>query len=177
MLNDGNDNRRDGKSRRQQLVEHWKKLSIEDLCYVQDDVAAEIGTRPDNKSRRSLSESLSKLSSICHEASLAAGWYDELHKLGAVCDNGSFLDNIFVASRLCLIHSELSEALEGRRRDLMDDHLPQYSMIDVELADAIIKIMDLTGYLGTDIGDIVMAKLEYNRHRVDHKAKTRNKRI
>jgi hypothetical protein len=45
MLNNGDDNRRDGKSRRQHLVEHWRKLSIEDLCAVRDDVAVEINTR------------------------------------------------------------------------------------------------------------------------------------
>lgn len=45
MLNNRNDNRRDGKRRRQHLVKYWKKLPIEDLYAVRDDVAAEISTR------------------------------------------------------------------------------------------------------------------------------------
>lgn len=49
MLNDGNDNRRDGKSRRQHLIEYWRKLPVEDLYAVRDDVAAEISTRKCDK--------------------------------------------------------------------------------------------------------------------------------
>ena len=42
-----------------------------------------------------------------------------------------------------LIDSELSEAFEGYRKDLMDDHLPQYKMFDVEIADCLIRVLDL----------------------------------
>ena len=45
MLGNGNDNRRDGKSRRQHLVESWKKLSIEDLYAIRDDVTTEIAAK------------------------------------------------------------------------------------------------------------------------------------
>lgn len=42
--------------------------------------------------------------------------------------------------------SELAEALEGDRKDLMDDHLPEYPMFDVELADFMIRVLDCYGY-------------------------------
>jgi hypothetical protein len=45
MLDNGNDNRRDGRSQRQHLIEYWRKLSIEELRVVRDDVDAEINTR------------------------------------------------------------------------------------------------------------------------------------
>jgi len=48
---------------------------------------------------------------------------------------------------VCLFHSELSEAMEGDRENLMDDHLPQYEMFWVELADFTIRVMD---YLGSE---------------------------
>jgi hypothetical protein len=44
-----------------------------------------------------------------------------------------------------LIASELSEALEGERKSLMDDHLPHRKMAEVEMADAVIRILDYAG--------------------------------
>ena len=69
------------------------------------------------------------------------------------------------AQRLALITSEISEALEADRKDLMDDHLPQYYGFDVELADALIRILDLCGANNVDIGKVVRDKLAYNKSR------------
>lgn len=46
---------------------------------------------------------------------------------------------------LALAMSELAEALEGYRKTLMDDHLPQYPMLIVELADTAIRLLDYAG--------------------------------
>ena len=48
---------------------------------------------------------------------------------------------------VCLFHSELSEAMEGDRKGLMDDHLPQYPMFQVELADFVIRCLDWLGVM------------------------------
>ncbi len=69
---------------------------------------------------------------------------------------------------LALIHSEISEALEGERKDLMDDHLPHRRMAEVELADAIIRILDYCGGHGYDIHGAFEAKMKYNAERKDH---------
>lgn len=69
---------------------------------------------------------------------------------------------------LCLIHSEISEAMEGERKDLMDDKLPHRKMAEVELADAIIRILDYSAGFGYDIEGAVQEKLEYNKTRKDH---------
>lgn len=69
---------------------------------------------------------------------------------------------------LCLIHSEISEAMEGERKDLMDDKLPHRKMAEVELADALIRIMDYAAGFGYDLGGAVVEKLEYNSTRKDH---------
>lgn len=76
---------------------------------------------------------------------------------------------------LALVHSEVSEALEGERKNLMDDKLPQYPMAQVECVDAIIRLLDyLAGiHPGCDIQKIYEDKMEFNAIRADHKHEAR----
>jgi len=74
---------------------------------------------------------------------------------------------------IALCHSELSEALEGARKDLWDDHLTHRPMPEVELADCIIRILDLAGREGYDVAGALAEKHEYNRTRADHQLKNR----
>lgn len=46
---------------------------------------------------------------------------------------------------LMLVITELAEAAEGERKNLMDDHLPTRKMAEVELADAFIRMLDFAG--------------------------------
>ncbi|RWC28194.1 MAG: hypothetical protein EOS70_27750 [Mesorhizobium sp.] len=101
-----------------------------------------------------------------HRESRAAGWYKN-------ADGTEKERN--VPEMLALIHSEISEALEGFRKNLMDDKLPHRKMVEVELADAIIRIGDLAGFLRLDVGTAMLEKMEYNRSREDHKIEARGK--
>jgi len=100
----------------------------------------------------------------CYNSSYAAGWWDEEcnqdHQIG---------------TKLALIHSEISEALEGVRKNLMDEHLPHRPMPEVELADACIRIFDLAGRLKYDLEGAIIEKLAYNAERQDHKLENRMK--
>jgi NTP pyrophosphatase (non-canonical NTP hydrolase) len=78
-----------------------------------------------------------------------------------------------VGNKLLLIHSEISEATEGDRKDSMDSHLPHRKTLEVELADAFIRICDLAGAYNMDLGGAVAEKMEYNRTRADHSAAAR----
>ncbi len=69
---------------------------------------------------------------------------------------------------IALIHSEISECLEGERKDLMDDKLPHRKMAEVELADALIRILDYAAGFGYDLQGAFDEKMEYNRTRQDH---------
>lgn len=95
-----------------------------------------------------------------HNQAVEAGWHKTPRETGTM---------------LALIHSEISEAMEGDRKDLMDDHLPHRKMFEVELADAVIRIFDLAGLKGLDLGGAIVEKLEYNRTRPDHKLENRMK--
>jgi len=72
-----------------------------------------------------------------------------------------------------LIVSEVSEAMEGDRKNLQDDKLPHRSMREVELADAIIRIFDLAGAYEMDIGGAIAEKMAFNKVRPDHKLENR----
>ena len=72
-----------------------------------------------------------------------------------------------------LIHSEISEALEGYRKGLLDDKLTHRPALEVELADAIIRIMDLAGALNLDIAGAIIEKMDFNAQRPDHKPENR----
>lgn len=74
---------------------------------------------------------------------------------------------------LMLIVSEISEAMEGERKGLMDDKLPHRRMAEVELADALIRIFDYAGAHGYDIDGALHEKLAFNASRADHKPESR----
>lgn len=61
---------------------------------------------------------------------------------------------------IALIHSEISEAFDGWQKNIMDDHLPNRKMEDVELADALIRIFDYIGGYGYKLGKFKIG--EYN---------------
>lgn len=103
----------------------------------------------------------------CHAASRRAGWYTDLA-------TGKALDRN-VPEMLCLIHSEISEAMEGFRKKLQDDKLQHRKMVEVELADAMIRIGDLATFLGCDLGGAIVEKMAFNSNRDDHKIENRVK--
>jgi NTP pyrophosphatase (non-canonical NTP hydrolase) len=74
---------------------------------------------------------------------------------------------------LMLIVSEVAEAMEGERKDLMDDKIPYRLMAEVELADALIRIFDYAGLHEYDLEGAYQDKMEYNRTREDHSYEAR----
>ena len=112
------------------------------------------------------------LTDACFEGSRAAGWHNDL-KTGLPRTQEQ--NHELFPTRIALCHSELSEALEGHRKGLQDDHLPHRPMPEVELADAAIRIFDLAAAMGYDLGGAIAEKLEYNASRKDHKKENRQK--
>lgn len=111
------------------------------------------------------------LQDACHDAAVKAGWWDnpitgERHPFPHVRD-------VLLPQKLLLIHSEISEACEADRKGTKDSHLPHRDGVEVELADAVIRIFDLAGALGYDLGSTIEEKMEYNARRNDHKLAAR----
>lgn len=79
-----------------------------------------------------------------------------------------FWDYDNFGEKIALIHSEVSEALEAHRKGLESDHLPGFSGVAEELADAVIRICDLAGRMGVPLGDAIIAKSLFNLTH-DHK--------
>ena len=66
-------------------------------------------------------------------------WWIDLHTQAALDRN--------VGEMCMLIVSELSEAMEGHRKDQMDDKLPHRKMVEVELVDCLIRLLDMAWHL------------------------------
>lgn len=109
-----------------------------------------------------------KLKEQCHGAAAASGWWVNPKTGQDPRDNPLCFSN-----KLCLIHSEVSEAMEGDRKGLADDKLPHRPMREVELADAVIRIFDLAGAFGLDIEGAIVEKLQFNQVRPDHQIAAR----
>ena len=121
---------------------------------------------------------LADLQSHIHQGNVDAGWWKDLATgmdFAAEARSGSRFGKALVAEKLALAHSEVSEALEGARKNLMDDKLPHRPMIEVEIADAIIRLLDLGGALQLDIAGAIEEKLAFNKVREDHQIANRQK--
>lgn len=108
-----------------------------------------------------------QLQETCHGAAMSAGWWTDL-KTG---EDMRGKRNVGELLMLCV--SELAEAMEGHRKGLNDDKLPHRPMLEVELADTVIRIFDLAGGFALDVPGAIAEKLAFNASRADHKPENR----
>lgn len=97
------------------------------------------------------------------------GWTNVANEIhSTACDKGFWEDGVERndGEMLCLIHSEISEALEALRAgNPPDDKLPTFNSVEVELADAVIRIMDLAEARGWQVAKAIEAKAKFNKSR------------
>lgn len=119
---------------------------------------------------------LNELAKKIHENAKAKGFYEK---------------DINVAEKLCLVHSEVSEALEADRKNHYTEHEEAWHLQEManpqvggyfhsdaeflglfamsvkntfedELADVVIRVLDLCACKGIDIESHIKAKMRYN---------------
>lgn len=76
-------------------------------------------------------DNLNDYAAMVHELN-SKWWHDA---------EGNWID-LDKGERFMLMVTELAEGMEGARKNLQDDHLPQYPMLWVELADEVIRVLD-----------------------------------
>lgn len=112
-----------------------------------------------------LQQAIVVLTDFCHTRSREAGWWTNLETGEPLVRNKGEM--------LMLIVTEVAEAMEGVRKNLPDDHLPEHKMETVELADTLVRIFDYIGGHGLDVATAFTDKLDYNNDRPDHKIENR----
>lgn len=129
---------------------------------------------------------LNELRDIIHKNAVEHGFYENEQK-----PHSEAVHLAFTAQKIALIHAELSEALEALRKGIhADTYLLDFSLNQVEvpfpeafethvkdtfedeIADAIIRLLDLCGALGIDIDNHVQIKMKYNKQRPSNTGKS-----
>jgi len=114
---------------------------------------------------------LNTLRDEAHRNAAEHGWWEREDKLAAMPDAIAILGpDWYLPEKIALMHSEESEALEEYRNGkdptevyFSDKGKPEG--IPIEFADVIIRILDVCGRRGIDIGEAVRLKMEYNKSR------------
>lgn len=94
---------------------------------------------------------LDDLSLDIHKIAISKGWWEKERNDGEL---------------IALMHEELSEGLSGLRHgNPPSDHIPQFSAIEEELADAVIRILDMGQARNYRIAQAIIAKMAFNETR------------
>jgi len=102
---------------------------------------------------------------LARDTATEAGWYNDPQ-------TGEPIERNF-GEVVALMHSELSEALEADRKNLMDDKLTHRPGAEVEFADCLLRIFDTCAARGYDLAGAIIEKNRFNQHRADHKPENR----
>ncbi len=117
-------------------------------------------------------EAFNEIAEGVHTTAKAKGWWENRNALESAASLSGvdglleFAQSTNDASCLALIHSEVSEALENiRHGSVPDDKIPEFSGVEAELADIVVRIMDVSQARGWRVAEALVAKIEFNKTR------------
>jgi NTP pyrophosphatase (non-canonical NTP hydrolase) len=104
-----------------------------------------------NATQEIITNAITILAADIHNTAQSKGWWENDRNDGEL---------------IALMHAELSEGLEGLRHgNPPSEHIPEFTAIEEELADVIIRALDMSHARDYRIGEAIAAKMEFNRNR------------
>lgn len=113
-------------------------------------------------------EAFNRIAIEVHHNARSKGFWDasdELQTLADINGLGEEMHKMRNSQLRDLIYSEFGEMCEGERRDLPSDKIPGFTNAEEEMADAVIRIMDMAYGRGLRIAEAVAEKMAYNATR------------
>ncbi len=112
---------------------------------------------------------LDEVAEIIYNDNRIKGFYDDTPAMVGVVngrDDYQSAMRIYLGNKLMLVVGEIAEAHEAIRKGIdKSEHIPEFTAMEEEVADTIIRLLDFAGYNKLRLAQAIKAKLIYNQSR------------